>query len=92
MSSNEVRGELGAQLLESVDGVWRQPTKPNSCRTLQRRREGSTHDLVWYSLEVHQSFEGFQVIEGVLNPVVAFNLWHAKFLWQGKGIDGGSKQ
>ena len=53
MSSNEVRGELGAQLLESVDGVWRQSTEPNSYKTLQRRREGPTHDLVWYSLEVH---------------------------------------
>ena len=59
MSSNEVRGELGAQLLESVDGVWHQSTEPNSYRTLQRHREGPTHDLVRYSLKVHQDFEGF---------------------------------
>ena len=32
------------------------------------------------------------MIEGVLDPVVAFNLWHVKFLWEGKGIDGGSKR
>ena len=31
------------------------------------------------------------MIEGVLDSVVAFNLRHAKFLRQGKGIDGGSK-
>ena len=75
-----------------MDGVWRQSTEPNYYRTLQSRREGPTHDLVWYSLEVHQGFEGFQVIEGVLDPIVAFDLWHAKFLWQGKIIDGGSKR
>ena len=57
MLPNKVRGELGAQLLESVDGVWRQSIEPNSCRTLQRRRESPTHDLVWYPLKVYQGFE-----------------------------------
>ena len=80
MPSDEVRCELGAQLLKSVDRTGRQSTKPNPSGSLQRSREGSTHDLVWYSLEVHQGFEGFQVIKGVLDPVVAFNLRHAKFL------------
>ena len=50
------------------------------------------HDLVWYSLEVHQGFKGFQMIEWVLDPVVALNLRHSKFLWQGTGIDGYSEQ
>ena len=59
MSSNEVWGELGAQLLESVDWIWRQSIEPNSHKTLQRRKEGPTHDLIWYSFEVHQGFEGF---------------------------------
>ena len=45
------------------------------------------HDLVWYSLEVHQGFEGFQIIEWVFNPIVALNLRYSKFLWQGTGID-----
>ena len=80
MPSDEVRGELGAQLLEGVDRTWHQSTKPNPSGSLQCSREGPTHDLIWYSLEVHQGFKGFQVIEGVLNPIVAFDLWHAKFL------------
>ena len=80
MPSDEVRGELSAQLLESVDRTWRQSTDPNPSGSLQRSREGPTHDLVRYSLEVHQGFEGFQVIEGVLDPVVGFNLQYAKFL------------
>ena len=29
MPSDEVRGELGAQLLESVDRTWCQSTEPN---------------------------------------------------------------
>ena len=28
------------------------------------------------------------MIEWVLDPVVALNLWHSEFLWQGTGIDG----
>ena len=80
MPSNEMRGEFGAQLLESVDRTWRQSTGPNPSGSLQRGREGLTHNLVRYSLEVHQGFECFQVIEGVLDPVVAFNLRYAKFL------------
>ena len=75
-----MRCELGAQLLESVDRTWRQSTEPNPGGSLQRSRESPTHDLVQYSLEVHQGFEGFQVIEGVFDPVVAFNLQYAKFL------------
>ena len=46
MSAYEVRGELGAQLLESIDGVWCQPIEPNPRRPLQRGRERPTHDLV----------------------------------------------
>ena len=79
MPFDEVRRELGAQLLDSVDRTWRQSTEPNPSGSLQRGREGPTHDLVRYSLEVHQGFEGFQVIEGVLDPVVAFDFWHVKF-------------
>ena len=75
-----MRCELGAQLLESVDRTWRQSTEPNPGGSLQRSKESPTHDLVRYSLEVHQGFEGFQVIEGVLDPVVCFNLQYAKFL------------
>ena len=59
MPSDEVRGELGAQLLESVDRTWCQFTKPNPSGSLQRSKEGPTHDLIRYSLEVHQGFEGF---------------------------------
>ena len=51
MPSDEVRGELGAQLLESVDRTWRQCTEPNLSGSLQRSKEGPTHDLIWYSLE-----------------------------------------
>ena len=80
MPSDEVQLELGAQLIESVDRTWRQSTEPNPSVSLQRSREGPTYDLVRYSLEVHQGFEGFQVIEKVLDPVVAFNLRHVKFL------------
>ena len=80
MPFDEVRCELGAQLLESVDRTWCQSIEPNPSVSLQRSREGPTYDLVRYSLEVHQGFEGFQVIEGILDPVVAFNLWYAKFL------------
>ena len=53
MSANEVRGELGAQLLESIDGAWCQSIEPKRRRALQRRRECPTHDLVWYPLKVH---------------------------------------
>ena len=58
MSPNEVRSKLSAQLLESVDGVGRQPAEPNSRRTFQHRREGSTHDFICYPLKVHQGLEG----------------------------------
>ena len=50
--------------------------------------ESPTHDLIQYSLEVHQGLEGFQMIEWVLDPIVALNLRHSEFLWQGTGIDG----
>ena len=59
MPSDEVQGELGIQLLESIDRTWHQSTEPNPSRSLQRSREGPTYDLVRYSLEVHQGFEGF---------------------------------
>ena len=59
MPSDEVRGELSAQLLENVDRTWRQSIEPNPSESLQHSREGPTHDLVRYSLEVHQGFEGF---------------------------------
>ena len=59
MPSDEVQGELGIQLLESIDRTWHQPTEPNPSGSLQRSREGPTYDLVQYSLEVHQGFEGF---------------------------------
>ena len=58
MSAYEVRGELGAQLLESIDGAWCQPAEPNPRRPLQRGREHPTHDLVWYPLKVQQGLEG----------------------------------
>ena len=32
------------------------------------------------------------MIEWVLNPIVALNLWHSEFLWQGTGIDGCSER
>ena len=32
------------------------------------------------------------MIEWVLDPVVALNLQHSEFLWQGTGIDGYSEQ
>ena len=32
------------------------------------------------------------MIEWVLNPIVALNLQHSKFLWQGTGIDGYSER
>ena len=32
------------------------------------------------------------MIEWVLDPIVALNLWHSEFLWQGTGIDGYSEQ
>ena len=32
------------------------------------------------------------MIEWVLDPVVALNLWHLEFLWQGTGIDGYSER
>ena len=53
MSLDEVRSKLRAQLHEGANGVGRQPAKPNSRRTFQRRREGSTHDFIYYSLKVH---------------------------------------
>ena len=53
--------------------------------------ESLTHDLVRYSLEVHQGLEGFQMIEWVLDSIVALNLRHSKLLWQGTGIDGYSE-
>ena len=31
------------------------------------------------------------MIEWVLDPVVALNLWYSEFLWQGTGIDGCSE-
>ena len=58
MSANEVGGELGAQLLESIDGVRCQSTEPNPRRSLQCGRERPTHDLVRYPLKVHQGLEG----------------------------------
>ena len=61
--------------------------EPNSCCAFQRCKEGPTHDLVRYSLEVHQGLEGFQMIEWVLDSIVALNLRHSEFLWQGTGID-----
>ena len=60
---------------------WVRAAKPDPCCALQRCREGPTHDLVWYSLEVHQGFEGLQMIEWVLDPIVALNLQHSEFLW-----------
>ena len=57
MSAYEVRGELDAQLLESIDGAWCLSTRPNPCRALQRGWECPTHDLVWYPLKVHQGLE-----------------------------------
>ena len=59
MPSDEVRGEMGIQLLESIDRTWRQSTELNPSESLQRSREGPIYDLVRYSLEVHQGFEGF---------------------------------
>ena len=59
MPSDEVRGELDAQLLESVDRTWHQSTEPNPSGSFQHSREGPTRDLVRYSLEAHQGFEGF---------------------------------
>ena len=41
---------------------------------------------------MHQGFEGLQMIEWVLDPIVALNLQHSKFLWQGIGIDGYSQR
>ena len=32
------------------------------------------------------------MIEWVLDPIVALNLWHSEFLWQGTGIDGYSER
>ena len=58
MSPNKVRSKLSTQLLENADGVGHQSAEPNSCRTLQRRREGPTHDFICYSLKVHQGLEG----------------------------------
>ena len=62
MSLDEVHSKLSAQLLESADGVGRQPVEPNSRRTFQRRKECPTHDFIRYSLKVHQGLEGLLVI------------------------------
>ena len=52
LSSLKVLIEFGVNLLNQILAVH-----------LQRCKEGPTHDLVWYSPEVHQGFEGFQMIE-----------------------------
>ena len=53
MASDEVCGELSAELFEGADEVRRQFAEPNPCCALQRRREGPTHDGVRYPLKMH---------------------------------------
>ena len=78
MSSDEVRGELGAQLFEGTNRVRRQPAELDPCGSLQCGRKGSAHDLVRDPLKVHQDVERFQEIQRVLVSVVVLHLRHSK--------------
>ena len=41
---------------------------------------------------MHQCFEGLQVVQRVLNSVVAIYVGHTKSVWQGERVDGGSER
>ena len=68
--------ELGVNLLNQIlEGSF------------QHSGEGSAHDLVRHSLQVHQGLERLQVVQWILKSIVGLQLWHTKLRWKGERSD-----
>ena len=53
VSPDKVIGKLDAQLLKGTNRIECQPPEPNPCNALTCSGEGSGHNLVCHSLQVH---------------------------------------